>query len=156
MIKSVKLRFILIIAFLVVSVIFCLPNVVDLEGVWKKYLPSDKIHLGLDLKGGMHLLLELDTAKLMDNIVERKTNSLKDAMITDGVRFLGIDRKGTSILVTIRPDQKEKLFNVVGTKFPDLKAGAPRTEGDLMHIDFLIPDKDLDFDRLKRYTSLSL
>ena len=143
MIKSVKLRFILIIAFLVVSVIFCLPNVVDLEGVWKKYLPSDKIHLGLDLKGGMHLLLELDTAKLMDNIVERKTNSLKDAMITDGVRFLGIDRKGTSILVTIRPDQKEKLFNVVGTKFPDLKAGAPRTEGDLMHIDFLIPDKDL-------------
>ena len=78
------------------SIVFCLPNVVDLEGVWKKYLPSDKIHLGLDLKGGMHLLLELDTAKLMDNIVDRKMNALKDAMITDGVRFLGIDRKGSS------------------------------------------------------------
>lgn len=143
MIKSLKLRFILVLLFLVVSVVFCLPNVVELEGVWKKYLPSDKIHLGLDLKGGMHLLLELDTSKLMDNIVERKTNGLKDAMITEGVRFLGIERKGSSILVTIRPDQKEKLFNVVGTKFSDLKAGAPRTEGDTMRIDFLIPEKDL-------------
>ncbi len=143
MIKSLKLRVILILLFLVVSVIFCLPNVVELEGVWKKYLPSDKIHLGLDLKGGMHLLLELDTAKLMDNIVDRKTNNLKDAMITDGVRFLGIDRKGNSILVSVRPDQREKLFNVVGKQFPDLKAGAPRTEGDVMSIDFMIPDKDL-------------
>lgn len=143
MIKSLKLRFILILVFLVLSVVFCLPNIVDLEGVWKKYLPSDKIHLGLDLKGGMHLLLELDTTKLMDNIVERKMSGLKDAMIAEGVRFLGIDRKGSSILVSIRPDQKEKLFNVVGTKFPDLKAGSPRTEGDSLHIDFLIPDKDL-------------
>ena len=143
MIKSLKLRFVLILLFLVVSVVFCLPNIVDLEGIWKKYLPSDKIHLGLDLKGGMHLLLELDTAKLMDNIVERKTNGLKDAMITEGVRFLDIDRKGSSILVAIRPDQKEKLFNVVGTKFSDLKAGIPRTEGDTMRIDFVIPEKDL-------------
>jgi len=142
-IKSLKLRFVLILVFLVLSIIFCLPNIVDLEGAWKKYLPSDKIHLGLDLKGGMQLLLELDTAKLMDNIVERKVNGLKDAMIMEGVRFLGIDKKGTSILVAIRPDQREKLFNVVGTKFSDLKAGTPRTEGDLMHIDFLIPDKDL-------------
>lgn len=143
MIKSLKLRFVLILVFLVLSIIFCLPNIVDLEGAWKKYLPSDKIHLGLDLKGGMQLLLELDTAKLMDNIVERKVNGLKDAMIMEGVRFLGIDKKGTSILVAIRPDQREKLFNVVGTKFSDLKTGTPRTEGDLMHIDFLIPDKDL-------------
>ncbi|MBP1748148.1 MAG: protein-export rane protein SecD, partial [Deltaproteobacteria bacterium] len=105
MIKSLKLRFVLILVFLVLSIIFCLPNIVDLEGVWKKYLPSDKIHLGLDLKGGMHLLLELDTAKLMDNIVERKMSSLKDAMITEGVRFLGVDKKGSSILVSLRPDQ---------------------------------------------------
>ena len=143
MIKSLKLRFILILVFLVLSIIFCLPNIVDLEGVWKKYLPSEKIHLGLDLKGGMHLLLELDTAKLMDNIVERKMNSLKDAMITEGVRFLGVDKKGGTILVSVRPDQKEKLFNVVGTKFSDLKAGTPRTEGDVMHVDLLIPEKDL-------------
>lgn len=143
MIKSLKLRFILILVFLVVSIVYCLPNVVELGGVWKKYLPSDKIHLGLDLKGGMHLLLELDTSKLMDNIIDRRMNSLKDAMISDGVRFLGIDRKGSTIIVSIRPDQKEKLFNVVGNKFSDLKAGASKPEGDLLSIELLVPENQL-------------
>ena len=143
MIKSLKLRFILILVFLVVSIVYCLPNVVELGGVWKKYLPSDKIHLGLDLKGGMHLLLELDTGKLMDNIIDRRMNSLKDAMISDGVRFLGIDRKGSTIVVSIRPDQKEKLFNVVGNKFSDLKAGASKPEGDLLNIELLVPENQL-------------
>ncbi|MHB8110444.1 MAG: protein translocase subunit SecD [Syntrophorhabdaceae bacterium] len=143
MIKSLKLRFILILVFLVASIVFCLPNIVDLEGVWKKYLPSDKIHLGLDLKGGMHLLLELDTTKLMDNIVERRVGTLKDAMISDGVRFLGIDRKGSAIEVSVRPDQKEKLFNVVGSKFSDLKAGPARQEGDLLKVDFVLPETQL-------------
>ncbi len=143
MIKSLKLRFILILVFFVVSIVYCLPNVVELGGVWKKYLPSDKIHLGLDLKGGMHLLLELDTGKLMDNIIDRRMNSLKDAMISDGVRFLGIDRKGSTIIVSIRPDQKEKLFNVVGNKFSDLKAGASKPEGDLLSIELLVPENQL-------------
>lgn len=144
MIKSLKLRFILILVFLIASIIFCLPNIVDLEGIWKKYLPSDKIHLGLDLKGGMHLLLELDTTKLLDNIVERKVGALKDAMITDGVRFLGIEKKGSTIEVSVRPDQKEKLFNVVGTKFSDLKAGTSRQEGDLLKVDFVLPENQLN------------
>lgn len=143
MIKSLKLRFILILVFLVVSIVFCLPNIVELEGIWKKYLPSDKIHLGLDLKGGMHLLLELDTSKLMDNIVDRKMNALKDGMIGEGVRFLGIDKKGSSIFVSIRPDQKEKLFNLVGNRFSDLKANPARSEGDLLSIELLLPEKEL-------------
>lgn len=143
MIKSLKLRFILILVFLVVSIVFCLPNIVDLEGIWKKYLPSDKIHLGLDLKGGMHLLLELDTSKLMDNIVDRKMNALKDGMIGEGVRFLGIDKKGSSIFVSIRPDQKEKLFNLVGNRFSDLKANPGKSEGDLLSIELLLPEKEL-------------
>ncbi len=143
MIKSLKLRFILILVFLVVSIIYCLPNIVEPEGIWKKYLPSDKIHLGLDLKGGMHLLLELDTTKLMDNIVDRKMGSLKDAMISDGVRFLGIDKKGGAIVVTVRGDQKEKLFNLVGNKFPNLKAGSTKPDGDLLSVELILPESEL-------------
>jgi preprotein translocase subunit SecD len=67
--KSLKLRFILITVFLVISIVYCLPNLYEPAGDLKKYLPSDKIRLGLDLKGGMHLLLELDMVKLMQNMV---------------------------------------------------------------------------------------
>ncbi len=143
MLKSIKLRAILILVFLVISVIYCLPNVIEPTGVWKKYLPSDKIHLGLDLRGGMHLLLELDTVKMMQNMVDRKFNAFKDAMIRDGVRFLGLDKKENAISVTIKAEQKEKLFNVVGKEFPDLKAGATKAEGENIVMEFLLSEKEL-------------
>jgi preprotein translocase subunit SecD len=141
--KSLKLRFILISVFLVISIVYCLPNLYEPGGDLKKYLPSDKIRLGLDLKGGMHLLLELDMVKLMQNMVDRKFNSLKDSMISDGVRFLGIEKKEFSVIVTIPAEQRQKLDNLVGTKFPDLKAGASKTDGDKLHLEFLLPEKEL-------------
>lgn len=143
MFKSLKLRFILISVFLVISIVYCLPNLYEPGGELKKYLPSDKIRLGLDLKGGMHLLLELDMVKLMQNMVDRKFNSLKDTMIIDGVRFLGLEKKEYSVIVTIQAEQKEKLYNLVGNKFPDLKAGASKTDGDKLHLEFLLPEKEL-------------
>jgi len=141
--KSVKLRAILILIFLVISVIYCLPNVIEPQGAWKKYLPSDKIHLGLDLKGGMHLLLELDTVKLLQNMVDRKFNAFKDAMIRDGVRFLGLDKKENTLFVTIRSEQKEKLYNIAGKDFPDLKAGSTKTEGENLVVEFILSEKEL-------------
>lgn len=120
-----------------------MPNVYEPQGALKKYLPSDKIHLGLDLKGGMHLLLEMDMAKMMQNLTDRKFNALKDAMIRDGVRFLGLDIKGETISVSIRAEQKEKLYNLVGKDFPDLKAGATKTEGDVFSVDLVLSEKEL-------------
>jgi preprotein translocase subunit SecD len=141
--KSLKLRFILVIVFLVVSIVYCFPNVMEPKGALKKYLPSDKINLGLDLRGGMHLLLELDTTKMMDNLIDRKFDRLKDAMIRDGVRFLGLDKKENAITITIRPEQKEKIYNLVGKEFSDLKAGESKAVGENLQVEFLILDKEM-------------
>lgn len=143
MLKSLKFRFILVGIFLVISIIYCLPNVYAPQGALKKYLPSDQIHLGLDLKGGMHLLLELDMVKMMQNMVDRKFNALKDAMIRDGIRFVGLDKKETSISVSLPAEQKEKFYNLVGKEFADLKAGGTSAEGDTLHVELLLPEKEL-------------
>lgn len=42
--------------------------------IWAVYPPGDKIKLGLDLKGGIHLVLEADTSKL------ESSQDLKDAV----------------------------------------------------------------------------
>ncbi|MCX8022406.1 MAG: protein translocase subunit SecD [Syntrophorhabdaceae bacterium] len=143
MLKSLKLRAFLIIIFLVISIIYCLPNVIEPKGAWKKYLPSDKIHLGLDLKGGMHLLLELDTVKLLENMVDRKFNAVKDGMIREGIRFLALDKREQTLSITVVADQKEKLYNLIGKEFPDLKAGSTKTEGENITMEFLLSDKEL-------------
>jgi preprotein translocase subunit SecD len=141
--KSLKLRFILVLIFLVISIIYCLPNIMEPKGALKKYLPSDKIHLGLDLKGGMHLLLELDTVKLMQNMVDRKLGALKDAMIRDGIRFMALDKHDNMFSVSVRAEQKEKLYNLIGKEFPDLKAGDSKAEGDTLRLSFLLPEKEI-------------
>ena len=143
MLKSLKLRAILILLFLVISVVYCLPNIFEPTGALKRYLPSDKIHLGLDLRGGMHLLLELDTAKMLENMVDRKFSAVKDGMIREGIRFLGLDKKEYSLSVIVPADQKEKLYNLIGKEFPDLKAGNTKTEGENVTAEFLLPEKEL-------------
>ncbi|MBP1730343.1 MAG: preprotein translocase subunit SecD [Deltaproteobacteria bacterium] len=143
MLKSLKIRFVLIGLFLLISVVFLAPNFVDLKGVWKRYLPSDKISLGLDLRGGMHLLLALDTDKMMGQLLDRKFDSLKQSMMLEGVRFLALDKKANSILVTVRADQKEKLNNLLAKQFPEMKVTETKAEGDLISVDLTILEKGL-------------
>lgn len=143
MLKSLKLRATLILLFLVISLIFLLPNFVDLKGAWKQYLPSDKIHMGLDLKGGMHLLLSLDTTRLMEHMVDRKFNQLKDGMIREGIRFVGLDKKSTGIAVVVKADQKEKFYNLLGKELPELKVASTKTEADNLSLDLTFPDKEI-------------
>jgi len=133
--RSLKLRAILIIAFLVIAAVFLLPNFVDLTGVWKEYLPSEKIHLGLDLQGGMRLLLQLDTAKMMDHMLDRKLDQLKDGMIREGIRFLGLDKKADAITVVVKSDQRSKLYDLISKELPDMKVTGSRQEGENVYLD---------------------
>jgi preprotein translocase subunit SecD len=139
----VKLRAILIFVLLLIFVVFLLPNVVALEGAWTKYFPSDKVHLGLDLKGGMHLLLALDTKKLMENMLDRKFNQLKDGMIRESIRFVGLDKGAGSISVVVKVDQREKLYNLLGKELPDIKVSASRNEGDNLALDLTYSEKEV-------------
>jgi preprotein translocase subunit SecD len=141
--KSWKFSAILVTVFLLISVIFLLPNVVTLEGAWKKYLPSEKIHLGLDLKGGMQLLLALDTEKLMQHMYDRKFDQLKDGMIRDSIRFVGLDKRPGSISVAIKADQRDKFYNLLGKELPDVKVNGTRTEGDNLFLDLGFSEKEI-------------
>ncbi len=143
MFKSVKLRAILILVFLLISVIYLIPNVVDLQGAWKRYFPSDKIRLGLDLRGGMHLLLSLDMDKMLDQMVDRRLGQLKDGMIREGIRFLALDKKGTTVSVEIKAEQRDKFNNLMGRELPDMKVTTSKTEGDNLTLDISYSEKEI-------------
>jgi preprotein translocase subunit SecD len=133
--KSLKLRAILILGFLIVALVFLIPNFVELKGKWKEYLPSEKIHLGLDLQGGMRLLLQLDMGKMMEQLLDRKVEQLKGGMIRENIRFTALDRKPDGISVAIKADQRQKFENLLGTELPDMKLAASKQEGDSLRLD---------------------
>ena len=86
--KDLRWRAALVLAILVVALVYLLPTVDrQLPAWWVKFFPDDKIHLGLDLQGGMHLILEVESDKAVENSAERFAQELKDDMGSEHIRF---------------------------------------------------------------------
>ena len=70
--QSVLTRFILFGIATLATLIYLVPTFFQpLPDWWTSFLPSDKIHLGLDLQGGSHLVLEVKVDKAVENNIER-------------------------------------------------------------------------------------
>ena len=63
--KKLSWRPIIVIAVILVAIVYVLPTFKPT--LW----PHKKINLGLDLQGGMHLVLEVDSQKAVESTVER-------------------------------------------------------------------------------------
>ncbi len=79
MFQSIKLRTLIAAVVTIASIYFLLPSVMpEIPASVKNVFLKNRIHLGLDLQGGMHLVLEVDTAKAMESTVERLANNVKE------------------------------------------------------------------------------
>ena len=71
MFKSLRIRLAITAVVCLVALYFLLPTLVpQIPSPLDKYFPKDKIHLGLDLQGGMHLILEVDADKALECMME--------------------------------------------------------------------------------------
>ena len=72
------------VGFLIVfSLLYVLPTFVDpdsLPGWWQEYLPTDPIHKGLDLQGGMHLILGVKTEKAVESVLDQTAGEIKQTL----------------------------------------------------------------------------
>ena len=104
--KTFKWRVILILAILVVACVYVFPSF-GVPAWWPNLLPSEKIHLGLDLQGGMHLVLEVESDKAVESAMERISQELKTSLIKAKIRYRHLDRiEGDKIRLRIlNPDQ---------------------------------------------------
>jgi preprotein translocase subunit SecD len=86
-------------------------------------MAKEKIHLGLDLQGGMHLVLEIDTEKALEAMMERTSNDLKESLMDSKVRFRNLEKAtGATISMELTDSEgKTALENVLRDKYPDLE-----------------------------------
>ncbi|MGH9819706.1 MAG: protein translocase subunit SecD, partial [Pyrinomonadaceae bacterium] len=70
--RGVAVRLTIFLVAMLVSVVYLAPTFISkLPSWWGTFLPTEKIHLGLDLQGGSHLVLEVKVDKAIENNVER-------------------------------------------------------------------------------------
>jgi len=73
--------------------------VVVAVSLWYLYPPKKRINLGLDLQGGIHLVLGVDTGKAVANQTERAADDFKAALERKGIGTKRIAREGERAFV---------------------------------------------------------
>jgi preprotein translocase subunit SecD len=137
MIKSLKIRLVITAVVCLVTLYFLVPTfIAQIPSPWNNYFPKDKIHLGLDLQGGMHLVLEVDTQKALEAMMERTANDLKESLMDSKVRFRNVEKaKGATISMELTEAAgKSALEKILNEQYPDLEIdpSAPRDSGQLV------------------------
>lgn len=82
--------------------------------------PSKSLKLGLDLRGGIHMVLGVDVAKAVENEADRYAIDLKEVLKDGGIAFEKIERDPTGTNVHIQlnaASDKEKLLSLLQKKF---------------------------------------
>jgi preprotein translocase subunit SecD len=72
---------------------------VILVSVWYLYPPRKTINLGLDLQGGIHLVLGVDVDKALEAQVERAGDTVRADLEKKGIGVSKIERRGATELV---------------------------------------------------------
>jgi preprotein translocase subunit SecD len=139
MFKSLKIRIAITAVVCLVALYFLVPTFfTQIPSPWNDYFPKEKIHLGLDLQGGMHLVLEVDAEKALESMVERMSVDLKESLMESKIRFRKIERaKGATISLELTETSgKTALDKILNEQYPDLEiaSSAARDGGQLISL----------------------
>lgn len=147
---QLKWKLLFILAIVVVALAYVVPSVFpNLPGWWKALgiLPTEKIHLGLDLQGGMHLVLEVQTQKAVENRIGRTVQELRDAMKKAGIRYAELDRvKEIQISVRILNKENIEAFDkMLDKEFPWLRLVSRTHEGEGIIVRLDLPEQKIKY-----------
>ncbi len=110
------------------AIVYLLPTVTSsLPSWWASVLPTQAIRLGLDLQGGMHLVLEVQTEKAIEFSVERTVEDLKRELQAARIPLASVARVGTrSLAVKVgEGGNPPDVVNLVKDRFPVLQRESP-------------------------------
>ncbi len=102
----------LILTVLVVSLMGALPNLTTPPTWWPSAL-SNPMTLGLDLKGGIHLVLDVDVDKAVSHSVEEDVDSARQALRKEKIRYRNLSAEGNTLTIAIKDASDLEAANKV-------------------------------------------
>lgn len=88
---------------------------------WLQDLGASPMNLGLDLAGGVHFLLEVDTPKALEGRIEDMHENLKKGIRKERLFNVKIDVEGVQFTIkSDNPEYKDKLLELLKDSTPEL------------------------------------
>jgi len=123
-------RILLVLGLTVVAVIFLLPSLLGESSAGWGFLPNRKVHLGLDLQGGTHLVMTVEADKAVENALELMVDEMRGELRKANVRPKSIERvAGPALQVVVPTEQSDPLSQVLKDRFPNLEVKGSQTVG---------------------------
>ncbi len=121
MFRDLRIRFSIIILLTLGALFALAPSLTNnLPDWWKNSV--HKIKLGLDLQGGMHLILEVEAEKAVESYMERTKNDLQSFLKNKGVLVVSADRKGLDIHIKyVESGKKDIVPSLITDRYPELE-----------------------------------
>ncbi|MGV8990752.1 MAG: protein translocase subunit SecD [Thiobacillus sp.] len=96
-------------------------NRVSTSPSWLTSIHALPMYLGLDLRGGVHFLLEVDMKAALEKSAIRYQNDFRTELRSDKIRYGRISREGKVVTVHFSTrDQRDAGINKLGTVFSEL------------------------------------
>ncbi|HEY9118887.1 MAG TPA: protein translocase subunit SecD [Marinobacter sp.] len=99
---------------------------------WLKSLGAGPMKLGLDLRGGVHFLLEVDMETAVEQRLEAMSSQIKRELRDERVRYRGGDLEGdNSIVLTFRDEEsRSEAFDLVRDQYNQFLLNEESEEGE--------------------------
>jgi len=96
---------------------------------WLRALGADAMYLGLDLRGGVHFLLEVDMDAAVKQAEERYNDDVRLALRNEKIRYQSVLKDNGFIKVKLTSaDDKPALLKLLGKDFRTLEVTEPKEQ----------------------------
>lgn len=154
--KAITWKLIGVLAVVVIAVILTLPSVVmyvkgteDPE-IW----PHRKINLGLDLQGGMHLVLEVQVEKAVENALSSRIFDIRKNLRTKQIQNRGVKLRDTAPVLDIRiigDENADKFQTILDDEFQDLEIVTKEKDGDVTTFSLSVIEEEKE--RIRKFAA---
>ena len=122
MVYVAKWKVVVILVLCALGVIYALPNLLprSTADALPAWLPHKQISLGLDLQGGSHLLMEVETQSVIRDRLNGLVDEVRSALVKQRVGYTGLGVVGNGVGFTLRnPSDADKARDAVRSLDPD-------------------------------------
>jgi len=146
---SLKLKIGMLLFLVVLSIVTIVPSFYSATpDWWKKYMAPEGLRLGLDLQGGMHLVLKVDLKKAEEDSLELAGTDLKDSLKEKSITAVRGDSTPGTILFTLpNTGAVETVKALIKDDFPNINIQVEAKEGSFPRITLSLKESEISFIR---------
>ncbi len=110
---------------------------------WLRELSAEPMFLGLDLRGGVHFLMEVDVNAAVEQRLERYVNEFRTGLREERIRYGDIALDGRRLQMAFADAQeREQAFQALQGDYPELEFVA-REAGGQFWLDATLPEQEV-------------